>query len=194
MQFSDWYELLVKLTCAVFLIDPNELGFPVMGGVSQTPLFESSQEWKLKASRDRGLKPLLKFIAKLLNKNIIDRIDDHFTLEFIGLDEMSEQDKHNMLAEQIASYMTLNEGRRQLDLPDLPDGDVPMNPTYLQLLQMKNDQKNVEAQQQQMQQAPQGGEQVPEAPAPQLPGTADTSPEGPLYSDLYNMPLPGETQ
>jgi hypothetical protein len=56
-----------------------------------------SQEWKLKASRDRGLKPLLRFIAKMLNKNIIDKIDDHFTLEFVGLDEMSEQEKHEML-------------------------------------------------------------------------------------------------
>lgn len=184
MEFSHWYELLVKLTCAVYLIDPNELGFPIMGGVSQTPLFESSQEWKLKASRDRGLKPLLKFIAKLLNKNIIDRIDDHFTLEFIGLDEMSEQDKHNMLAEQIASYMTLNEARRQLDLPDLPEGDVPMNPTYIQILQMKNEQKNAESEQQQMQQQTQGQEQQPQA---QLPGTSDISPESPQYSDLFNM-------
>jgi hypothetical protein len=134
MEFGKWMEYLIKIACGVFLIDPAELNFDMHGGVQQTPLFESSQEWKLKASRDRGLKPLLKFIAKLINKHIIDQIDDHFTLEFVGLDELSEQEKHEMLVEQIASYMTLNEARRTLDLPDLPGGDIPMNPTFIQAL------------------------------------------------------------
>lgn len=135
MEFGKWMEYLIKIACGVFLIDPAELNFDMHGGVQQTPLFESSQEWKLKASRDRGLKPLLRFIAKLLNKHLIDQIDDHFTLEFVGLDEMSEQEKHEMLVEQISSYMTLNEARRSLDLPDLPGGDVPMNPVYMQALE-----------------------------------------------------------
>lgn len=131
MEYGKWLEYLIKVSCGVYLIDPAEINFELQGGVTQTPLFESSQEWKLKASRDRGLKPLLKFIAKLINKHIIDQIDDHFTLEFVGLDEMSEQEKHEMLIEQISSYMTLNEARRTLDLPDLPYGDIPMNPTYI---------------------------------------------------------------
>jgi len=118
--------------------------------MSQTPMFESSQEWKIKASRDRGLKPLLRFLAKLINKNIIDAIDDHFTFEFVGLDELSETEKHEMLVEQIASYMTLNEARRQLDLPDLPGGDRPMNAIYLQSLE----QDQMMAQQQQQTQNP----------------------------------------
>jgi hypothetical protein len=141
MEFGKWMEYLLKVACGVFLIDPAELNFDMHGGVQQTPLFESSQEWKLKASRDRGLKPLLRFIAKMLNKHVIDQIDDHFTLEFVGLDEMSEQEKHEMLVEQIASYMTLNEARRSLDLPDLPGGDVPMNPVYMQMLQMQQQQE-----------------------------------------------------
>lgn len=78
MQFNTWIEYLIKVCSAVYLIDPAEINFELKGGVSQTPLFESSQEWKLKASRDRGLKPLLKFIAGLINEHIIDVIDDHF--------------------------------------------------------------------------------------------------------------------
>lgn len=147
MGFMKWMEYLLKITCGVFLIDPAELNFDLHGGVQQTPLFESSQEWKLKASRDRGLKPLLKFIAKLINKHIIDQIDDHFTLEFVGLDEMSEQEKHEMLVEQIASYMTLNEARRQLDLPDLPYGDIPLNPTYIQAMQQQMQMEQMQGQQ-----------------------------------------------
>lgn len=149
MQFNVWMEYLIKVTCGVFLIDPAEINFDLHGGVQQTPLFESSQEWKLKASRDRGLKPLLRFIAGLINEYIIDRIDDHFVFEFMGLDELTEQEKHEMMKEQISSYLTLNEVRRTLDLPDIQGGigEVPLNPVLIQLMQFMSQQQ---MQQQQM--------------------------------------------
>jgi hypothetical protein len=172
MQFNVWIEYLLKVSCAVFLMDPAEINFDLHGGVQQTPLFESSQEWKLKASRDRGLKPLLRFIAGLINEYVIDPIDDHFVFEFAGLDELTEQEKHEMIKEQISSYMTLNEGRRSLDLPDIEEiGDLPMNPTLLQVLQFmdqrqeRENQQALEQQQQQQQQeaeATQQGEQEPD--------------------------------
>jgi len=174
MEFNSWIEYLIKITCGVFLIDPAEINFDLHGGVQQTPLFESSQEWKLKASRDRGLKPLLRFIAKMINRHVIDKIDDHFVFEFVGLDELSEQEKHEMLKEQIASYMTLNEARRSLDLPDIPLGDVPINPTYVQLLQLfaqqQQQQQQMAMQQQQMQQQ--------DAQQQQMAGAQGQLPEG----------------
>jgi len=139
--------------CAVFLIDPAELNFDLHGGVSQTPLFESSQEWKLKASRDRGLKPMLRFISKHINNNIISKIDDNFVFDFVGLDELTEQEKHTLRQEQVQSYMTLNEIRRAEDLPDLDAGDVPMNPTYLQAIQT-----NMQVEQQAQQDAANNGQ------------------------------------
>jgi len=175
MEFSNWIEYLIKVMCGVYLIDPAEINFDMHGGVQQTPLFESSQEWKLKASRDRGLKPLLRFIAKLINKHVIDLCDDHFVFEFVGLDELTEQEKHEMLKEQIASYMTLNEARRSLDLPDIPLGDVPINPTYVQLLQLYN--QNVQQQQQmaqQQQQQQMAAQQMP----PGQPGAEQQPPPG----------------
>lgn len=204
MEFRTWIEYLIKIVCGVYLIDPAEINFDLHGGVQQTPLFESSQEWKLKASRDRGLKPLLRFIAKLINKHIIDRIDDHFVFEFVGLDELSEQEKHELLKEQTQSYMTLNEGRRSLDLPDVPYGDAPMNQAYLQILQMKQQeiqQEKEEAQQQQqmemqqqqqqqqaaMQQQPQpGAEQQTAAPPEGAPPEASGAvPEPPEQQSQY---------
>lgn len=176
MEFRSWIEYLIKIICGVYLIDPAEINFDLHGGVQQTPLFESSQEWKLKASRDRGLRPLLKFIAKMINRNIIDKIDDHFSFEFVGLDELTEQEKHEMLKEQIGSYMTLNEGRRALDLPDIELGDVPMSPIYLQLLQLENQKQQQEEQkkqqeeqmkQQQEMQEQQMGQQKQMAPSEQ---------------------------
>ncbi len=195
MEFGKWIEYNIKIICGVFQCDPAEINFDLGGGVSQTPMFESSSEWKLKASKDRGLKPLLKFIAKLINKHIIDKIDDHFTFEFVGLDEMSEQDKHNMVLEQISSYLTLNEARRQLDLPDLPNGDVPMNPTYAQFLKMQQDNAMQQQQMQQDQAAqaaapvdPAQGGQPAAPPTNAVPASYPEQPQTPpQYSATYGM-------
>lgn len=178
MEFQAWLEYLTKIICGVYLIDPSEINFD-MGSSNNgtTPMFESSNEWKIKASRDKGLKPLLRFLAKMINKNIIDKIDDHFTFEFVGLDELSENEKHEMLVEQISSYMTLNEARRTLDLPDLPGGDVPMNPVYVQALEAQGLSANTD----------QGGKDAPppvEAP-PGPGGEGGVQPSSPKYTGLF---------
>jgi hypothetical protein len=155
MEYGQWLEYLIKIGCSIWLIDPAEINFDLHGGVQQTPLFESSQEWKLKASRDRGLKPLLRFISQQINQNIISKLDDHFVFDFAGLDELTEQEKHTLRMEQVTSYLTLNEVRRAEDLDDLEHGDLPMNPTYLQAMQIRlqADQQKQQAEAAQKQQA-----------------------------------------
>jgi hypothetical protein len=193
MEYGAWLEYLIKITCGVFLIDPAEINFDLKGGVSQTPLFESSQEWKLKASRDRGLKPLLRFIAKMINENIISQIDDHFVFDFAGLEELTEQEKHTLYTEQVASYLTLNEVRRSDDLPDLEHGDIPMNPTYLQAMQQKmaaeQQQEQMDQQaaqmdaQNAMQQGAEGGEEGGGM------GESEDAVNAPEYSDSFGKSL-----
>lgn len=190
MEYSMWMEYLLKITCAVYLIDPAELNFDMHGGVQQTPLFESSQEWKLKASRDRGLKPMLRFVAKLINENIVSKIDDHFMFDFMGLDELTEQEKHELRKEQVSTYMTLNEIRRAEDLPDVPDGDLILNPTYTTAQQQR---RTLEMQQKAAQQQP-----APVAtPASQATNAEDTAAAnaedeektGPKYSESFTKSL-----
>ena len=197
MEYNAWIEYLIKITCAVFLIDPAEINFDLKGGVSQTPLFESSQEWKLKASRDRGLKPLLRFLAKMINENIISKIDDHFVFDFAGLEELTEQEKHTLRTEQVSSYLTLNEVRRSDDLPDLEHGDVPMNPTYIQVMQQKV-QAEQQAQQMEMQEAQQEQAQAAQEQAAGAEGGGGGEPgmgdpddgvESPEYSDSFGKSL-----
>jgi len=187
MEFNSWIEYLIKITCAIFLMDPAELNFDLHGGVTQTPLFESSQEWKLKASRDRGLKPLLRFVAKMINEHIVAKIDDHFVFDFVGLDELTEQEKHQMHTEQLATYTTMNEIRRAQDKEDLEYGDIPMNPVYLQYMQVKmqqEQQKKAEEQQEkaQTQAAPAAGG----APAA---ASSEDSRGTPQYGDRFKKSL-----
>lgn len=195
MEYSMWIEYLIKITCAVFLIDPAELNFDMHGGVQQTPLFESSQEWKLKASRDRGLKPMLRFISKQINDQIVHKLDDNFTFEFVGLDELTEQEKHELRKEQLATYKTMNEIRRAEDLPDVPHGDVVMNPVYTayvqQLGQREIQQKQLEA----ASGATAGaGGAAPggQSPGGQSPGGDQGKPDdkgGPQYSDGFTKAI-----
>lgn len=186
MEYGQWLEYLIKITTGVFLIDPAELNFDLAGGVQQTPLFESSSEWKLKASRDRGLKPLLRFFAKFINDNIIAKIDDHFTFDFVGLDELTEQEKHELRKEQVASYMTLNEIRRAEDLPDVDGGDMILNPTYIQALQVRSQMEAAE----QAQAGGQGG-QAPQQGQQQtgMGEDEDQDKDNPQYADQFTKSL-----
>lgn len=189
MEYSAWIEYLIKVTCAVYQIDPAELNFDMHGGVQQTPLFESSQEWKLKASRDKGLRPLLRFVADKINKHIISKIDDDFVFEFIGLDEPTEKEKHDLRKEQSSTYLTLNEVRRAEDLPDLPEGDIPMNPVYVQLLTLK--QQEQAAEQASQAAPPPGGAAPPPGQPGQPQGQQSPNPEDdtndhvPEYADSF---------
>jgi hypothetical protein len=198
MEYGSWLEYLIKITCGVFLIDPAEINFDLKGGVSQTPLFESSQEWKLKASRDRGLKPLLRFLAKLINENIISQIDDRYVFDFAGLEELTEQEKHTLRTEQVASYLTLNEVRRSDDLPDLEHGDMPMNPTYLQAIQMKQQAEQAEQQMEQQNQQAEAQAAQMEQQAQAAAGDENGDPgqgepednvDAPQYSDSFGKSL-----
>lgn len=186
MEYGQWMEYLIKVTCGVFLIDPAELNFDLSGGVQQTPLFESSSEWKLKASRDRGLKPLLRFIAKMINDHVISKIDDNYVFDFIGLDELSEQEKHDLRMEQVQSYMTLNEIRRAEDLEDVDGGDMVMNPTYIQALQVR---QQIEMQEQQNQSMGAGGPPQEGAAQQGMGEDENQDQDTPEYADQFTKSL-----
>ncbi len=161
MEYSRWLDYLIRITCAVFLISPEEIGFSLSAGGMQQPQFETNNEWKIKASKDRGLRPLLRFYADSLNRHIIDKIDDHFYLDFVGLDELTEKERIELRQQQVQFFRTINEIRSDEDLDPVENGDIIMNPIYLQKIQMEHsfkveaeqrkEQKKMQAEQQKMQ-------------------------------------------
>tara|TARA_Y100000310_G_scaffold337511_1_gene424735 strand:- start:710 stop:2551 length:1842 start_codon:yes stop_codon:yes gene_type:complete len=160
MEYSRWMEYLIKLICSVFLISPEEIGFEFGGGMQQ-PMFETNNEWKLKASKDRGLRPLLKYYADILNRDILDLIDDRYYLDFVGLDELTEKERIELRERQAQYFRTVNEIRKDEDLEPDEDGDIILNPAYLQWKQMQHqwetekeqrkEQKEMQERQMQMQ-------------------------------------------
>ena len=156
MEYSRWMEYLIKLICGVYLIAPEEIGFSFTAGGMQQPMVETNNEWRLKASKDRGLRPLLKFYADSLNRTIIDQIDDSFYLDFVGLDELTERERIELRQQQVQYFRTVNEIRIDEDLSPLEDGDIVLNPAYLQFIQMqhqwKTEKRQMDMQEQQAKQ------------------------------------------
>jgi hypothetical protein len=143
MGYGQWLEYLIKVACAIYLIDPAEINFDTRGGPGQQPMFMSTNEAQQKISKDRGLQPLIRFFQNFFNEHIIPEIDPRFELWFVGLDAQSEGQAIELRLKELQSYKTLNEVRAEDDLPPMKNGDIPMNPVYTSYL----GQKEMQAQQ-----------------------------------------------
>lgn len=139
MEFEKWMNYLINIVCAVYQIDPAEVNFPNNGGVAGTGggIFESSNESKLKNSKDKGLRPLLRFIESLMNKYIVSRFSEEFVFNFTGVDEKSEDEEADFDAKTSKVYRTVNEIRADHGKEPLPHGDVILDPSYLNYIQQK---------------------------------------------------------
>lgn len=132
MEYTSWMEYLIKLSCAIYSIDPTEIGWDISRGSSGGGLFEGSQEQRLKHSKDKGLYPLLKFIQRKINKYIIEQINPDFELIFVGLNGLSIDEELKMDIDKVNSFMTVNEAREKHELKPLEGGDSPNNATFVQ--------------------------------------------------------------
>lgn len=152
MEYTSWMEYLIKIACAIYSIDPTEIGWDISRSGGNSGLFEGSQAERLQHSKDKGLYPLLKFIQRKLNKYIVEQINPDFELVFMGLNGMTIDDELDMDIKKVNSFQTLNEIREKWELEPIEGGDVPENATFIQA-------KNAAAQQEAMkqQQAQMGG-------------------------------------
>jgi hypothetical protein len=130
MGFQQWIEYLIKVCCAIYLIDPSEINFDVRAGPANKPMFMTTNEAQQKLSQDRGLRPLLRHIQEHVN-DIIERIDDDYEFEFVGIDAKSEAEAIDLRMKELQSYKTLNEVREAEQLPPVPQGDIVPNPSYI---------------------------------------------------------------
>lgn len=84
MEFTEWIKFLLVIACAVYRMDPSELGFQFQDAAR---IFgQEGQKERLDHSRQKGLTPLLVFYQNVLNKYIISEIDDRFELVFTGIE------------------------------------------------------------------------------------------------------------
>jgi len=133
MEFGRWMEYLINVLCAVYAIDPAEVNFPNHGGTGgASPAFESSAASKLKASKDKGLAPMLVWFQDFMTDYLIEPLNEDFIFAFEGLDIMDESTRADLDSKKVKSYMTVNEVREQNSLPPIEYGDVVLDSVFVQ--------------------------------------------------------------
>lgn len=89
MEFTEWIKFLLVIACAVYRMDPSELGFQFQDAAR---IFgQEGQKERLDHSKQKGLTPLLVFYQNILNKYIISEIDDRLELVFTGIEIKDEE-------------------------------------------------------------------------------------------------------
>ena len=132
MEYGSWMEYLIKIACAIYSIDPTEIGWDISRSSGNTGLFEGSQEQRLKHSKDKGLYPLIKFIQRKLNKFVVEQINPDFELVFMGLNGLTIDEELEMDIKKLQNFVTVNEIREKYEMSPLEFGDIPLNSVILQ--------------------------------------------------------------
>lgn len=151
--FEGWMRYLVTLICAIYQIDPAELGiyFGEEGG-SKGMKGDNTSE-KLSQSKDKGLYPLMRHLEAYINEHIIKQFDPRFVIRFTGLADESIKQTLERQEKEVKFKKTVNEIRAEDGLPPLPGmDDVILDTNYMAWYNQYSDKatKKQEDQQQQM--------------------------------------------
>ena len=139
MEYSSWMDFLIKIVCARYNIATEEVNFSY-GNTGQSQAMGSAPiEEKLQASKDLGLRPLVRWFFQCLNMHFVQRINPDFEVYPYGLDQKGVEAETDLLQKQTKFILTVNEARDRFEMPPLPDdkGDVILDPTWLQYVQAK---------------------------------------------------------
>lgn len=143
MEFAAWIDWLLKVTCGVCLIAPEEIGFQFGNGGQSATMSEGSQADKLAQSKDKGLIPLATHVVEHLNDKVISKLDDRFRLEFAGVNARTAEALIDLQTKEVKSVKTVNEVRKERGEDPLPDelGDVILDSVWIQWAQAKAAEK-----------------------------------------------------
>lgn len=155
MQFEKWFNYLINDICAIYCIDPSEIGMTNRGGATgskSNSLNESNGKDKVSISKDKGLTPLLELIANFITNAIIRRVTNtsNYVFEFVGGDIENRMKEASLDEQKVRSIMTVNEIRESRGLKSLGrKGDVILNGSYIQGVGQLQQQQLTKFQQQQ---------------------------------------------
>lgn len=146
MEFSAWMDFLIKVVCSVYQMDPVEINFKY-GNQAQRSMFEGASKAKSQESKERGLRPLLRHIGRLIDKYIIWPINPDFTFEFVGLESQTPKELADLMTQRVRTIYTINEIRAESDLGPLPDGlgDVILDANWINVRSQLIQQRQKEA-------------------------------------------------
>lgn len=141
MEFNEWIKFLIIMTCSVYRIDPSELGFNFKE--SQQIFGQDGQKQRLQHSREKGLKPLLIFLQRIITKYIVSELDEEFEFVFTGIEVEDEQAQVKLDADKLDKGMVAMQdifkkyNGRDFD----PEKDIILNQVYQSAKQAEEQNK-----------------------------------------------------
>lgn len=131
MEYAQLFDFLVKEACGVYQISPAEINWSIgASGQSQTLNAGTGDGEKMKASKNKGLKPLLTFFANQITAAIVQKIDPRYRMEFVAVTDDRKEDAE-IAAMEVKNYLTVNEVRAGLSLEEIEGGDIILNQHFL---------------------------------------------------------------
>ena len=134
MEYGAWHDLLTKLVCGMYQIDPMEINLKYGSSGQDKSMFETNEKNRLIASRDKGVLPLIENAFDWMNKWFVAPYNDDFEVVPTGL-EQDRTEEADLNEKRVRISHTLNEIRAEQGLPKLEGGDIVLNPVYIQNLQ-----------------------------------------------------------
>lgn len=138
-EFQFLYDAVARNILSTFNMSPDELpGYGHLSrGTNQQTLSESSNQFKLTAERDTGLRPLILAFESFLNEKIFPIIDPELaqicTVNLSGLDAQSREQESLRLQQDMPIHMTYDEVLNDVDKDPIGDrlgGKIPFNERY----------------------------------------------------------------
>lgn len=138
-EFQFLYDSVARNILSTFSMSPDELpGYGHLSrGTNQQTLSESSNEFKLTAARDTGLRPLILQFQSFLNDKIFPIMDPELhqlcNLSLSGLDAQTREQEALRLQQEMPIYMDYDEVLTQVDKDPLGSrmgGTFPFNERY----------------------------------------------------------------
>ena len=187
MEFSNWLDYLARLVCAIFKIDPKEVGYNLNSEGSIN--YETSIQEKLIYSKEKGLIPLLKFIESKLNTFIVFPLSNYkYRFKFTGIDNSDNLIENLDLTKVEKGVMTFAEYRAKHGLPtQIEENDFLLNATWIQYKQMLNQQQQGGFMENMIQQQEQGGNTLNNSEERSI--FKDFTEENPFVRDLERFAL-----
>lgn len=131
--FEGWMRYLIKMICAIYQIDPAEIGIAFKDeGTGGQGMSGDNTKQKMDASKDKGLYPLLRHLENYLNEEILKPFDSRFVLKFTGITNESKMETLERQEKEVKFKKTVNEIRGEDGLPPLPGmDDVILDTNYM---------------------------------------------------------------
>jgi hypothetical protein len=140
MMFHEWMDFLTRISCAIYQIDPEELGMGGKGvGEGGGLGGGDGGDETLKHSLAKGLHPILTRFEAGINDDILPKLagSEDFIFGWAGVDPDQEDKKLERTEKKInIGLQTVNDARAEYDMELVPDealwGDAPANTTLYQ--------------------------------------------------------------